>query len=126
MGLTTQPDIAILYEKIKQIEEDLLQQVSLLKKDIKKLSAVIFEGNVLLEKDESWDIVRKKRDYLLKSTDWTLTPGSSVDQSAWAAYRQILRDLPQTYLKSGVHSVRWPKTPSISGPNAPKKKSHLQ
>jgi Phage tail assembly chaperone protein len=126
MGLTIHADIPIIYKKLSEVEEELLVKIETLKKDIDKLNEIVFESNILLEKDDSWEIVRKKRDFLLKSTDWSLTPGSTVDQGAWASYRQVLRDLPQTYSKSGLKSIIWPKAPSIQGPNSSKKKGHLQ
>lgn len=41
--------------------------------------------------------VRSWRNEQLKDTDWTQLPDSTVDKAAWAAYRQVLRDLPSTY-----------------------------
>ncbi len=72
---------------------------------------------VLELEDENWENVRKKRDYLLKSTDWTVTPGATVDQAQWSAYRQNLRDLPQTYKDKTADDVVWPVQPSTDGPN---------
>ncbi len=72
---------------------------------------------VLELEDENWENVRKKRDYLLKSTDWTVTPGATVDQAQWSAYRQNLRDLPQTYKGKAPNDVVWPVQPSTDGPN---------
>ena len=126
MGLTVHGDVPIIYSKIAQVEENFTLRIDELQKDIETLKSLVFESNILLETDTSWEIVRKKRDFLLKSTDWTLTPGSTVDQGAWASYRQILRDLPQTYSKTGLNSITWPKQPSIKGPNTGKKKSPLQ
>jgi hypothetical protein len=117
MGLTSVGDIAVLYEKIEQLEASLVEIEESLQLQIVELQEIIFEGDILSEEDSSWEIIRKKRDYLLKSTDWIMTPGSSLDQSAWAAYRQVLRDLPQTYQKTGLASIRWPKRPAMSGPN---------
>jgi sugar-specific transcriptional regulator TrmB len=126
MGLTVQSDIPIIYKKIEELEKKLLEKIEDLSIAISELEDLAFEANILLEEDESWEIVRKKRDFLLKSTDWTLTPGSTVDQGVWASYRQVLRDLPQTYAKSGVKSIVWPKRPSTKGPNTGKKKGPLQ
>jgi hypothetical protein len=117
MGLTSIGDIAVLYEKIEQLEKDLASTEEVLQRQICDLQDILFECDILNELDDSWEIVRKKRDYLLKSTDWTMIPGSTLDQSAWAAYRQVLRDLPQTYFKTGLSSIRWPKRPAVSGPN---------
>ena len=78
------------------------------------------EGNEPLPADGTevtWDTIRAKRDQLLAASDWTMIPGASVDQAAWSAYRQILRDLPQTYEATGPESVVWPTEPSTAGPN---------
>jgi len=117
MGLTSVGDIAVLYKKIERLEFLLLTKEDQLRKEVDRLQRSVFKGEILLEKDTSWEIVRKKRDYLLESTDWTMTPGSTVDQSAWSAYRQILRDLPQTFKSSNLNAIRWPKQPAVSGPN---------
>ena len=46
-----------------------------------------------------------------------MTPGCTVDQSAWASYRQSLRDIPQTYRVDGYSAVEWPTVPSTKGPH---------
>jgi hypothetical protein len=66
----------------------------------------------------TWDSIREKRDQIICDTDWTMTPDASVDQAQWAAYRQILRDLPQTFAKTGPESVIWPVQPTTEGPNS--------
>ena len=65
----------------------------------------------------SWDDIRSKRDTILSSTDWTMTTGSTVDQAQWAAYRQVIRDIPQTYKDKTPDDVVWPTQPSTAGPN---------
>ena len=65
----------------------------------------------------TWDDIRDTRDQILKSTDWTMTTGATVDQAQWAAYRQNLRDLPQTYKDKTPDDVVWPTQPSTAGPN---------
>jgi len=77
------------------------------------------EGNEPIPADNSvtWDTIREKRDQLIRDSDWTMIPGATVDQAAWAAYRQVLRDLPQTFAAKGPESVIWPSAPSTSGPN---------
>ena len=53
--------------------------------------------------------VRTERDRLLASSDWTQVADAPVDQAAWAAYRQELRDLPD---QSGFpEKVIWPIRP---------------
>lgn len=68
-----------------------------------------------LEVVVTWDTIRAKRDQLIRDSDWTMIPGATVDQRSWSAYRQILRDLPQTY--PTPESVIWPEVPSTAGPN---------
>ena len=55
------------------------------------------------------DVVRKKRDKLLAECDWTQVADVSVDQTAWATYRQVLRDVPE---QAGFpDDVEWPAKP---------------
>ena len=65
----------------------------------------------------TWDDIRSTRDEILRDTDWTMTTGATVDQAQWAAYRQNLRDLPQTYEDKTPDDVVWPTQPSTAGPN---------
>ena len=44
--------------------------------------------------EQLWEQIRNHRNMLLKSTDWTQVADSSVNKTAWATYRQSLRDLP--------------------------------
>ena len=67
--------------------------------------------------DLTWDDIRATRDGILSSTDWTMTTGASVDQAQWAAYRQNIRDIPQTYSDKTPDEVVWPTQPSTAGPN---------
>ena len=66
----------------------------------------------------TWNDIRSKRDGILQSTDWTMTTGATVDQGQWAAYRQIIRDIPQTYKDKTPDDVVWPTQPSTKGPNS--------
>ena len=66
----------------------------------------------------TWDDIRGKRDTILKTTDWTMTTGATVDQAQWAAYRQVIRDIPQTYKDKTPDDVVWPTQPSTKGPNS--------
>ncbi len=78
------------------------------------------EGNTTEAADSeslSWDDIRSLRNDILRDTDWTMTTGATVDQAQWAAYRQNLRDLPQTYKDKTPDDVVWPTQPSTAGPN---------
>jgi len=66
----------------------------------------------------TWDDIRGERDTILQTTDWTMTTGASVDQAQWAAYRQSIRDIPQTYSGKTPDEVVWPTQPSTAGPNS--------
>ena len=65
----------------------------------------------------TWDSIRATRDGILIDTDWTMTTGATVDQAQWAAYRQVIRDIPQTYKDKTPDDVVWPTQPSTAGPN---------
>ena len=81
----------------------------------------VAEGNTAEAADTeilTWDSIRATRDQILKDTDWTMTTGATVDQAQWAAYRQNLRDLPQTYKDKTPDDVVWPTQPSTAGPNS--------
>ena len=79
----------------------------------------VAEGNTAEADTETltWDDIRATRDQILRDTDWTMTTGATVDQAQWAAYRQNLRDLPQTYKDKTPDDVVWPTQPSTAGPN---------
>ena len=86
------------------------------KSKVEAIEIIVYGEKVLELDDSSWENIRKKRDYILKSTDWTVIPGCSVDQAQWSAYRQNLRDIPQTY--TAIVDVIRPTQPSTSGPNS--------
>ena len=56
--------------------------------------------------------VRGQRDGQLRGSDWTQSGDAALaghTAEEWATYRQVLRDLPQTY--SRVSEVVWPNDP---------------
>ena len=53
--------------------------------------------------------VRSQRTQLLKDSDWTQIADSTADKTAWATYRQALRDIPA---QSGFPwTITWPDAP---------------
>jgi|TARA_R100000455_G_C6232444_1_gene93676 hypothetical protein len=53
---------------------------------------------------------REKRNSLLLESDWTQVADAAIDKTAWAEYRQLLRDVPG---QSGFpNSITWPTEPS--------------
>lgn len=117
MGLTQNKDIAQIQQELCALKLELKQELDRVQAILDNIEDSVFRPDILEEPDSSWDIVRKKRDHLLAISDWTMTPGATVDQRAWSSYRQVLRDLPQTYENYGLDKIVWPVSPSIAGPN---------
>ena len=89
-------------------------------KDYREYLEWVAEGNTAEAAEEyviTWDEIRATRDQILRDTDWTMTSGATVDQAQWAAYRQVIRDIPQTYKDKTPDDVVWPTQPSTAGPN---------
>ena len=127
-GLTVVGDIKVLYDSVQILEQELKGEqekqrsyyefvVSEIINRLEKLEAFCFQEGILEEIDTSWDIVRAKRNYLLKSTDWTAVSGCTAAPMEWAEYRQKLRDLPQTFGAVQPDQVVWPVQPSTRGPH---------
>jgi hypothetical protein len=57
-----------------------------------------------------WAAIRAQRNQLLKDSDWTQLPDAPVDQTAWAIYRQELRDITSQLDPS---DIVWPKMGNI-------------
>ena len=58
--------------------------------------------------------LRDKRNTLLVSSDWTQYTDSPLDdevKTAWATYRQQLRDLPETVSDADLAEPTWPEAP---------------
>ena len=54
----------------------------------------VFEADI---PDEwRWERIRIHRDNLLKDSDWRMVEDAPWDKTAWASYRQALRDLPES------------------------------
>ena len=67
---------------------------------------------------ESWDEVRANRNRDLEDTDIkTLLPDGD-EKTAWEEYRQLLRDIPQTYADAELHTIPRPESPEDKKNNA--------
>lgn len=58
--------------------------------------------------------VRVRRAVLLTQTDWTQMPDAPLideKKAEFTAYRQVLRDIPQTY--DNPDDVVWPQKPTL-------------
>lgn len=67
-----------------------------------------------VEETQEWDditasIARSQRDGLLAQSDWTQVADAPVDATAWATYRQALRDI--TDQASFPYDINWPTQP---------------
>jgi len=60
--------------------------------------------------------IRSLRSYLLQKSDWTQLPDAALSagkKSEWAAYRQTLRDMPETFgSATSVLEVTTPTEPA--------------
>jgi hypothetical protein len=59
--------------------------------------------------DDEAASVRQDRNQRLADCDWTQLPDAPVDATAWATYRQTLRDV--TAQQGFPWNVIWPSTP---------------
>jgi len=54
--------------------------------------------------------MRNARNQLLVESDWAMIVDTPTDKTAWATYRQQLRDFPVTF--TPAPTVTFPKVPS--------------
>lgn len=59
--------------------------------------------------EQVWVLLRLTRNTLLRESDWTQANDAPVDKTAWAEYRQALRDLPAK--TSDPRQATWPTQP---------------
>jgi hypothetical protein len=64
--------------------------------------------------EAEWNMIRMIRNQLISASDWTQFPDAQTNLSeekktAWATYRQTLRDLTENY--SDPKDVVWPEKP---------------
>ena len=78
--------------------------------DTEDATAAEQEAAYRAQKDaEQWSAVRADRNKRLADCDWTQLADASVDNLAWAVYRQALRDLPQA--QPDPFNIVWPNSP---------------
>jgi hypothetical protein len=63
-------------------------------------------------KDSAMAQIRGTRNQLLAACDWTQIADSTADKTAWASYRQALRDLPSTITGDPRTFKDWPHDPN--------------
>jgi hypothetical protein len=72
---------------------------------------VLVKGKLVLKNFVSkttWDIVRGKRNRLLRQSDYSQLPDYPGDSEAWAKYRQELRDITT---QKDPNEIVWPTKP---------------
>lgn len=73
----------------------------------------ILQDAPLPSHDEIMANLRRERDRLLTQCDWTQMPDAPLNEAqreAWRAYRQQLRDLPETITDPA--DILWPEPPT--------------
>ena len=60
--------------------------------------------------EQQFDFVRTVRNAELAASDWTQVADSTVDKTAWATYRQALRDLPAS--NKDPKKIKFPTRPA--------------
>lgn len=77
--------------------------------EIKPLPAETVAANQQKAYEQRAAEIRASRNDFLKQSDWTQVDDAPVDKTAWAAYRQSLRDVPTQ--EGFPWDVTWPKKP---------------
>jgi hypothetical protein len=117
MGLTVNQDLLSLVSELKALKSELEVKLEAINKQLLVLKETVFYADSLEDQPSTWEGARLKRNFLLKNSDWTMITGATVDQREWSRYRQILRDIPQTYKNLNPKQIKWPAEPSVAGPN---------
>jgi hypothetical protein len=78
--------------------------------------AMIWQDNTwVLDVEALFSEIRQHRDMNLALSDWTQFPDSPLSDNKkveWAAYRQVLRDIPYTYSEAiFLDDIIWPIKP---------------
>lgn len=69
------------------------------------------ESDIDSDKSIAMHSIRAQRNARLLASDWTQLSDSPVDKSAWASYRQALRNLPASIIDPR-DPVVWPNEPN--------------
>lgn len=96
-----------IIEITKEQHEQFLHGMNMQNKEL-----VLSQGNLVLQDRVvviTWEQIRSKRNNLLALSDYTQMADWPGDKTAWATYRQALRDLTQTYTNAA--DVIWPTAP---------------
>jgi len=96
-------------------EVGLLDEQGIIEGDYQPNEYKIVNGEAVIRTDNVLEILRNKRNELLKQSDWTQVndcPLSDSKKQEWATYRQSLRDLPSTNQSvNNIADVIFPSMP---------------
>ena len=96
-------------------EVGLLDGQGIIEGDYQPNEYKIIDGEAVIRTDNTLEILRNKRNELLKQSDWTQindSPLSDAKKQEWATYRQSLRDLPSTNQSvNNIADVIFPSMP---------------
>jgi hypothetical protein len=70
----------------------------------------IFDTDDTLPSEWLNERMRGQRDRLLAASDWAMHSDAPTDKTAWAIYRQALRDFPETW--EPAETANFPETPA--------------
>lgn len=66
--------------------------------------------NVNTHRENQAEVMRAIRDSLLAQSDWAMASDAPTDKTAWATYRQALRDFPATW--KPAETADFPEVPA--------------
>ena len=96
-------------------EVGLTEEQGIIEGDYQPNEDKLVAGEAVVRTDNVLEIIRNKRNELLKESDWTQVndcPLSDSKKQEWATYRQELRDLPSTHQSvNNIADVIFPSTP---------------
>jgi hypothetical protein len=96
-------------------EVGLLDEQGIIEGDYQPNEYKIVNGEAVIRTDNVLEILRNKRNELLRQSDWTQvndSPLSDSKKKEWATYRQSLRDLPSTNQSvNNIADVIFPSMP---------------
>jgi hypothetical protein len=70
----------------------------------------VFDSSDTLPNEWLNERMRKHRNRLLAASDWAMATDAPTDKTAWATYRQSLRDFPSTWKPS--ETANFPEPPT--------------
>lgn len=98
-----------IIEITSQQHADLIQHQNTSGHDIVVIDGIV--STVPRVNVPTWKAIRLIRRGYLNKSDYTQMPDYPGDQSAWATYRQALRDIPQNF--TNPEDVIWPTPPGV-------------